>query len=148
MGFGPSAKVYLPRYLGGAQPSERLVVKDSHLPRVARHECVLVVEDDPKVRCISLELLSKLGYQVLEAESGKAALKILEEHPEVTVLFTDVVMPEMTGKHLAGKVGDSKPSLPVLYTTGYTRNAIMHNGMLDRGVTLLHKPFTSCVNWP
>ncbi|WPP02460.1 PAS domain-containing protein (plasmid) [Pseudomonas sp. HR96] len=142
LGFGTSAKVYLPRYLGDAQPSERLVLQDDHLPRATEHECVLVVEDDLKVRMITLELLRELGYQLLEAGSGKAALQILDEHPEVTVLFTDVVMPEMTGKQLADKVNDSKPRLPVLYTTGYTRNAIVHNGMLDRGVALLPKPFT------
>lgn len=142
LGFGTSAKLYLPRYLGEEQPSERLIVTENHLPHAAANECVLLVEDDPKVRVISIELLKELGYQVLEAESGKIALQVLAEHPEITLLFTDVVMPEMTGRQLVDEVTHSKPDLPVLYTTGYTRNAIVHNGMLDRGVALLPKPFT------
>lgn len=142
VGFGTSAKLYLPRYLGSEQPSERMIVQENHLPHAAANQCVLVVEDDPKVRVISLELLKELGYQVLEAESGKVALQLLAEHPEITLLFTDVVIPEMTGRQLVDEVSHSKPDLPVLYTTGYTRNAIVHNGMLDRGVSLLPKPFT------
>lgn len=142
LNFGTAAKLYLPRYLGDEQPSERLIVEENQVPRAAASECVLVVEDDPKVRVISLELLKELGYQVIEAESGKAALQLLAEHPEITLLFTDVVMPEMTGRQLVDEVGQSQPNLPVLYTTGYTRNAIVHNGVLDRGVALLPKPFT------
>jgi len=139
---GTSVKLYLPRYTGDAQPVERQVVSTYLTPVVSSSECVLVVEDDPKVRIVSLEMLKELGYQVLEAESGMAALQLIEVHPEITLIFTDVVMPEMTGRQLADKVAHDHPELPVLYTTGYTRNAIVHNEMLDRGVTLLPKPFT------
>lgn len=101
-----------------------------------------MVENDPKVRRVSIELLRELGYQVLSAASGEAALELLERHPEISLLFTDVVMPEMTGRQLADEVAHRLPQLPVLYTTGYTRNAIVHNEMLDQRVTLLPKPFT------
>lgn len=139
---GTSVKVYLPRYSGTAVPTGRQIVHEQQIPRAQTNECVLVVEDDPKVRVVSIELLLELGYLVVSAESGKAALELLEQHPEITVLFTDVVMPEMTGRQLADEVAHRLPQLPVLYTTGYTRNAIVHNEMLDHGVTLLPKPFT------
>lgn len=139
---GTSVKLYLPRYSGIDQPLERVVVKEHEVPRAKPGECVLVVEDDPIVRLISVESLIELGYEVIEADSGKAALKVLNNHPGISLLFTDVVMPEMTGKQLADKVSTMWSSLPVLYTTGYTRNAIVHNETLDKGVVLLPKPFT------
>jgi PAS domain S-box-containing protein len=142
LGHGTSVKLYLPRYLGNAQPVEQMAVERSGLPLAAPGECVLVVEDDPKVRLISLASLRELGYEVLEAASGPEALALLKDHPGISLLFTDVVMPVMTGKQLADQVSHTQPDLPVLYTTGYTRNAIVHNGMLDSGVALLSKPFT------
>lgn len=86
----------------------------------------------------------ELGYQVLDTDNWPAALQLLAEHPEILLIFTDVVMPEMTGRQLADHVALTQPDLPILYTTGYTRNAIVHNGTLDRGVALLPKPFTLC----
>jgi PAS domain S-box-containing protein len=142
VGHGTSVKLYIPRYFGVAQPVERIVVKEHEVPRAKFGERVLVVEDDPIVRLISVESLMELGYAVLEADSGKAALQILKTHSDVSLLFTDVVMPEMTGKQLADEVSTRWSSLPVLYTTGYTRNAIVHNETLDKGVVLLPKPFT------
>jgi PAS domain S-box-containing protein len=142
LGHGTSVKLYLPRYTGSSEPTERMVVHEQLIPEALAGEWILVVEDDPKVKVISIQLLQELGYQVLAADSGEAALKIIADHPEITLLFTDVVMPGMTGRQLADRVTHDNPSMPVLYTTGYTRNAIVHNEMLDRGVTLLPKPFT------
>jgi CheY-like chemotaxis protein len=142
LGHGTSVKLYLPRYTGSSEPTERMVVHEQLIPEALAGEWILVVEDDPKVKVISIQLLQELGYQVLAADSGEAALEIIASHPEITLLFTDVVMPGMTGRQLADQVTHDNPLMTVLYTTGYTRNAIVHNEMLDRGVTLLPKPFT------
>lgn len=142
VGHGTSVKVYLPRFYGVVEPVVKVELPDEVLPKAKANECVLVVEDDPRVRVISTEALMELGYQVLDTDNGPAALQLLAEHPEISLIFTDVVMPEMTGRQLADQVALTQPDLPILYTTGYTRNAIAHNGTLDRGVALLPKPFT------
>jgi CheY-like chemotaxis protein len=79
---------------------------------------------------------------VIEAPTPHDALDKLEKHPGVALLFTDIVMPQMTGRQLADKARQARPSLKVLYTTGYTRNAVVHNGVLDPGTPFLPKPFT------
>jgi len=94
------------------------------------------------VRRYSTDALRDLGYRVLEAESGEAALKIIDAEQDIAILFTDVVMPEMNGRRLAEAALERRPTLKILFTTGYTRNAIVHNGMLDPGVNLLSKPFS------
>jgi PAS domain S-box-containing protein len=133
--------IYLPRF-------------HSHIPeameetvpapaRGRRSEVILVVEDDEDVRSYSSETLRELGYGLLEAGNGRDALKILEAHPEVAVLFTDVGLPGgMNGRQLAEKARTQRPNLKVLFTTAYARNAIVHGGRLDPGVELLTKPFT------
>ncbi|MGE6323680.1 response regulator [Pseudomonas oryzihabitans] len=142
VGHGTSVNIYVPRFYGAVDPVVRVELPDEVLPRAKANECILVVEDDPRVRVISTEALLELGYQVIDTDNGPAALQLLAEHPEISLLFTDVVMPDMTGRELADQVALRQPTLPVLYTTGYTRNAIVHNGTLDRGVELLPKPFT------
>ena len=94
---------------------------------------ILVVEDEEGVRRYSTDALRDLGYRVLEADSGEAALKIIDAEPDIAILFTDVVMPDMNGRQLAEAALERRPALKVLFTTGYTRNAIVHNGMLDPG---------------
>jgi CheY-like chemotaxis protein len=79
---------------------------------------------------------------VLEADGGKAALEIIDAEPDIAILFTDVVMPGMNGRKLSEAALERRPALKILFTTGYTRNAIVHNGMLDPGVNLLSKPFS------
>lgn len=113
-----------------------------HVGRGASTEIVLVVEDEPRVRNSSVEALRELGYTVVQAASGPEALGLLERGQEVALLFTDVVMPDMTGRQLADRALALRPGLKVLYTTGYTRNAIVHNGVLDPGTKFLGKPFT------
>ena len=110
---------------------------------VAARDTILVVEDEEDVREFTVEVLRQLGYRVLEAADGHAALSILGVEPTVSLLFTDVGLPNgMNGRQLAEEACRRKPELKVLYTTGYARNAIVHHGRLDAGVELLVKPFT------
>jgi CheY-like chemotaxis protein len=103
---------------------------------------VLVVEDDPLVRTGTLEAMRELGYSVLAAEGGEEALRRLDAEPDVALLFTDIVMPGMNGRKLADEALARRPGLKVLFTTGFTRNAVVHNGVLDPGVHFIAKPFT------
>ena len=138
---GTSVKIYLPRLLG-VEDESVVVHANPELPTGDYLEVILVVEDEPSVRQFSVEALCELGYQVLEADGGAAALRILDTHPEIDLLFTDVVMPEINGRKLADEALKRRPDLKVLFTTGYTRNAIVHNGVLDAGVFLIGKPFS------
>ena len=104
---------------------------------------ILVVEDDERLRAYTVEILNELGYRVLEAPSGAAALEILERGRKVDLLFTDIVMPGgINGRQLADEAVRRRPGLKVLFTTGYTRNAIVHHGRLDPGVQMIGKPFS------
>jgi PAS domain S-box-containing protein len=138
-GEGTSVAIYLPRLLG-ASAEDELPPKLS-IPDGVGTETILVCEDEDQVRAYSVEALRDLGYQVIEAADGPAALRLLE-HARVDLLFTDVVLPGgMTGAVLAKAAKLLRPDLKVLYTTGYARNAIVHHGRLDAGVELLTKPF-------
>ena len=101
-----------------------------------------MVEDDERVRHLSVDALRELGYTTVQASDAAQALSVLTVQPQIDLLFTDVVMPEMDGRRLADRARAVRPGLKVLYTTGYTKNAIVHNGMLDAGVAFLAKPFT------
>ena len=94
------------------------------------------------MRNLSVEALRELGYSVIHTASPGEALREIERRPEITLLFTDIVMPEMTGRELVDKALALRPGLKVLYTTGYTRNAVVHNGIVDVGTAFLPKPFT------
>jgi CheY-like chemotaxis protein len=103
----------------------------------------LVVEDEDAVRAYTAGIVSELGYRVLEAANGGSALQIVERHPEIALLFTDVGLPGgMNGRQLVDAARKVRPNLKVVFTTGYARNAIVHDGRLDPGVSLLPKPFT------
>ena len=104
---------------------------------------VLAVEDEPHVRETTTAALRELGYRVFEAGDPSEALRILDAHPEIDLLFTDVVLPEMNGKQLADLATSKGPGLKILFTTGYTRNAVVHHGIVDPGVTFIAKPFTT-----
>jgi DNA-binding NtrC family response regulator len=101
-----------------------------------------VVEDEAAVRRSAVDALRELGYTVVHADGAETALRKLDAHPDVTLLFTDIVMPGVSGAKLAAEAVRRRPDLKVLYTTGYTRNAVVHNGVLDPGAQLLNKPFT------
>ena len=139
-GEGTTIKIYLPRFFGRASAAE----EKAAAPRRGRSgESVLVVEDDSDVRDYVVETLASLGYKVFEASEAESALRLLDENPSVHLLLTDVVMPGMNGRKLAEEARLRRPDLKILYMTGYSRNAIMHQGRLDNGVDLLQKPISS-----
>jgi signal transduction histidine kinase len=139
-GHGTTVKLYFPRHVGGA--TDIIAKPERTVPRASPGEVVLVVEDNDDVRAYSAMVLSELGYGVLEATDADRALAILDGKERVDLLFTDVVLPGKTGRVLADIARQTRPNLPVLYTTGYSRNAIVHHGRLDPGVHLISKPFT------
>jgi PAS domain S-box-containing protein len=139
---GTTIKIYLPR-VNAARVDDDDGGVSQGVERSQRQETILVVEDDDDVRAYTVEILRELGYRVLEAHDGASGLRLLERQDEpIDLLFTDVVMPGMSGAELAAAARQAQPDLPVLYTSGYTRNAIVHGGRLDPGVEMISKPFT------
>ena len=142
LGEGTIVKIYLPRGVGDAEQPEELDRAGAKGHAIGA-ESVLVVEDDDALRVYAVEVLNELGYGVLAAHNAAAALDILDRGQPVDLLFTDVVMPGgMNGRQLADEALRRRPGLKVLFTTGYTRNAIVHHGRLDPGVEMIGKPFT------
>jgi CheY-like chemotaxis protein len=141
-GEGTTIKIYLPRLvIHENEAVETAPMRADLVP--GGGETVLVVEDEEDLRAYTTDALRELGYRVLEAADGQMALEILDRHPEVDLLFTDVVLPGgMTGRALADEVCQSRPDLKILFTTGYTKSAIVHDGRLDPGVQMIGKPFT------
>jgi CheY-like chemotaxis protein len=139
-GKGTTVRLFLPRHHGAAEP--RGTPSKSLAPLGRRDEVVLVVEDNAEVRTYSRSLLEELGYAVLEAAEAREAVDILKTDAPVDLLFTDVVLPGMSGRALAEEAGRLRPGLEVLFTTGYARDAIVHGGRLESGVNLIAKPFT------
>lgn len=139
VGAGTTVRLYLPRAMSeavGPAPAT------DEAPLETGSETILVVEDDALVRHHATGLLAGLGYRVMTADSGEAALELLRGGEAVDLLFTDIVMPGgMNGRDLAGHARALRPDLPVLFTSGYARNAIVHHGRLDPGVHLLVKPY-------
>jgi signal transduction histidine kinase len=141
LGSGTTIKMYLPRHYGPPAAGAVASAKGA-LPQGAAHQVILVVEDDDRVRQMTVDALRDLGYTVIHASGAAAALALLDQHTEVTLLFTDIVMPDVNGRKLADMALERRPGLKVLFTTGYTRNAVVHNGIVDPGVQLIGKPFT------
>jgi signal transduction histidine kinase/CheY-like chemotaxis protein len=140
VGEGTTVKIYLPRFVGEAAETEP---EEARALAHGGDEIVLLVEDHDDLRAYSAGVLRELGYTVLEAGTAAAALKVLGSRDDIAVLFTDVVLPDgMDGRRLADEAAKRQPGIKVLFTTGYTRNAIVHNGRLDAGVNLISKPFT------
>jgi signal transduction histidine kinase len=141
---GTAVKIYLPRLLQAAQassPSPR-IEPSADAPRAEAGETILVVEDNPGVRAFARATLEELGYRVIEAGDAEDALRAVDQAHRVDLLFTDVVLPGVNGRELSRKILELRGDLPVLFTTGYTRNAIIHHGRLDPDVRLLPKPYT------
>jgi signal transduction histidine kinase len=137
---GTTVKIYLPRITGDARDIKTAAAEPMLTGN--RNETILVVEDDALMCKLACEALDELGYAVLHAASAAGALAILDREPNVKLLFTDVVMPDVNGKKLAEEALRRRPGLKVLFTTGYTANAVVHNGVLDAGVQFLSKPFS------
>ncbi|MGZ3399619.1 MAG: CHASE3 domain-containing protein [Caulobacteraceae bacterium] len=138
---GTTVKVYLPRMFAAETPAETPRAPAAVAASDERRK-VLLVEDDERVRAFAEEALRDLGYVVVAAENATEALARIGQEPDLDLLLTDVVMPDLNGRQLAEQVLKLKPGLPVLYMTGFTRNAVVHNGMLDPGVNFMAKPFT------
>ena len=139
VGEGTTVRVYLPRSTGTAVEPPR--AKAGGLKH--GNETVLVVEDDAKVRETVVDLLSGLGYAVLKANNAEQALAVIESGVHIDLLFTDVVMPgSVRSTEMVRRAVQTLPALKVLYTSGYTQNAIVHGGRLDPGVELLSKPYS------
>ncbi|WP_322102214.1 PAS domain S-box protein [Paraburkholderia sp. J41] len=139
-GYGTTVKIYLPR-------SFENVVEEKAPPRTAEvaggSETILVVEDDRRVQSTVVEMLTELGYHVLKADDAHSAMAILRSGMKIDLLFSDVVMPgPMRSTELANLAVRMLPGLRVLFTSGYTQNAIVHGGRLDPGVHLLSKPYS------
>jgi CheY-like chemotaxis protein len=136
-GHGTTLKLYLPPALGQVE-----VVTATAAPISGGTETIMVVEDDGLVRNFVISQLHSLGYKTIAAADGRAALAQVDSGEPFDLLFTDVVMPGgMSGRELADAMGKRRPGLRVLYTSGYTDNAIVHHGRLDAGVLLLTKPY-------
>ena len=133
IGEGTTVKIYLPR--SASDRKNPIIGEANKLSRWTGAETILVVEDDDELRKYAREVLEELGYHVMSAGSGAAALETLNGSHQIDLLLTDVVMPGgMNGRQLADKAVGHRPGLRVLYMTGYTRNAIIHQGRLDRGI--------------
>lgn len=139
VGHGTSIKMYFPRYLGTRQATVN--EPEDVLPEGEKIETILVVEDDSDLRTYVCDVLRELNYRVLAAPSAQGALTILlQEEPKVDLLLTDVVMPGINGRELGRRAQQIRTGLKVLYMTGYSRNAVVHQGRLDEGVDILEKP--------
>ncbi|MEJ7849045.1 MAG: PAS domain S-box protein [Pyrinomonadaceae bacterium] len=140
IGHGTTVKVYLPRVPGNAGAAE---LREPAREIFSGSETILLVEDEEVVRNLSLKILQSSGFNVLQAENGLAALALFEkDKPEIDLLLTDVVMPQMGGRELAEKLREKIPDLRVLFTSGYTDDAVVRHGILDTGANFIQKPFT------
>ena len=141
-GQGTSVKLYLPRFVGDQNQSDSESSASHDVPAGRSGETVLIVEDEDKVRELAVLSMKELGYEVLEASNASQALRHIDSTARIDLLFTDVVMPDLNGRKLADEATRRRPALKVLFTTGFTRNAVVHNGTLDRGVDLISKPYS------
>ncbi|MGA9658979.1 MAG: ATP-binding protein, partial [Asticcacaulis sp.] len=140
-GKGTTVKIYLPR---DYNTTGSILIKEEGFVAVSgeKREIVLIVDDEPAVRQFSVDAFTELGYSVLEAETAAIALQMIGSNPDIALLFTDIVMPDINGRQLVEAAKIIRPDIKVLYTTGYTRNAVLHNGVLDTDVDLIGKPYT------
>jgi len=143
VGEGTTVKIYLPRaHVVASAPGEG----EAAVAGSRGSETVLVVEDEAEVRTYIVETLRELGYEVREAEDGASALALFaQEGCKVDLLLTDIVMPGINGRQLADELRGRCPALKVLYMTGYSRDAVVHQGRLDSGVALLQKPLNQAM---
>jgi two-component system cell cycle sensor histidine kinase/response regulator CckA len=140
LGRGSTFKVYLPRAGDVIEPQ---AVSPVRQPAMRGKETILVAEDDEQVRDLAVAILKACGYLVLELEHANDAERVCEHHGgEIDLLLTDVVMRDVSGPELARRVQNVLPEIKVLFMSGYTDSAIVHQGVLDPGIAFLPKPFT------
>jgi CheY-like chemotaxis protein len=140
VGRGTTVKVYLPRYHGELD-GEIIPSGLNEAHRTEAGETVLVVEDEPIVRALILEVLGDLGYRALEAADGPSGLRVLESRQRIDLLVTDVGLPGLNGRQLADHARLARPDLKVLFITGYAEQAAMASGFLEPGMEMITKPF-------
>lgn len=143
LGKGTMICIYLPRHLG-EEGIDDDVVEVTSAPRSADYETILVVDDEPLVRMVAVEILEELGYHVLEAGDGPTALRIMNSGQPIDLLVTDVGLPGgMNGRQLADAVRADRPDFKILFVTGYAENAVLNHGHLEHGMHVMTKPFLS-----
>ena len=139
-GRGSTFKLYFPRV---AEPVSDSLEGETAPAKRAGGQTVLVVEDEPSVRDLTVRILQQLGYEILTASGGPEALELCQTYPgTIDLLLTDVVMPGMSGRQLADQLLLERPDIKVLFLSGYTENTVVHHGVLDAGVNFLPKPFS------
>ncbi|MEA3536779.1 response regulator [Rhizobium sp. CC-YZS058] len=145
VGKGTMICIYLPRHLGDGVEADLVTELERPAP-AAGQSTILVVDDEPLVRMVAVEILEELGHSVLEADDGPSALRVLTARPDIDLLITDVGLPNgMNGRQLADAVRVQRPELNVLFITGYAENAVLNHGHLERGMQVITKPFASDV---
>jgi CheY-like chemotaxis protein len=140
-GQGTTIKLYLPRYFERSDAPQNSDFAAPKPPQGRPSERILVVEDEERIRKLNTQVLRDLGYTVIHAGNAAAALRVLEANPSIDLMLTDVVLPEIDGRRLADEASRRNPALKIIFTTGFMRNAIVHNGALDPDVHLITKPF-------
>ncbi|HEV7434225.1 MAG TPA: ATP-binding protein [Pseudorhizobium sp.] len=142
LGQGTMVCLYLPRH-NADTPADEEMEREAEAPRASGSQTILVVDDEPLVRMVAVEILEELGYHVLEADDGPSALRILQAHRDICLLVTDVGLPNgMNGRQVADAARGAKPDLRVLFITGYAENAVLNHGHLERGMQVMTKPFS------
>jgi PAS domain S-box-containing protein len=136
---GTSVKLYLPRHHGQSSAEQAAGVHASQ--HAATGETVLVVEDEPVVRSVILEMLADQGYRTLEAADGPAGLRLLRDNKQIDLLITDVGLPGMNGRQLADQARETRPDLKILFITGYAESVAIADGFLQPGMEMITKPF-------
>ena len=139
IGQGTSVRLYLPRQLGDIATGQASAARAAE--HAATGESVLVVEDEPVVRGVILEMLGEQGYRTLEAVDGPSGLNILRSGARIDLLVTDVGLPGMNGRQLADQARETRPDLKVLFITGYAESAVIADGFLQPGMEMITKPF-------
>ena len=142
VGKGTMVCIYLPRHTGMLD-TDQSGIEPGAAPILAEHETVMVVDDEPLVRMVAVEILEELGYRVLEADDGLSAMTILNSDERIDLLVTDVGLPGMNGRQVADAARQKRPELEILFITGYAENAVLNHGHLDHGMHVMTKPFAS-----